>query len=114
MVKILDGIRARGGSGFYFFEPAQPAELRDKVYRIGDRIKAGEKIPSPKKIFFGLIRSCPECGQRVKRQVFREVVVPVGGVTTYAFYECSCGWSWGTILKMWLMISGKLQRPYPW
>lgn len=115
---ILDGIEAKGGNGTYTFEPYQPPKLKEKVFAVRDRIiKAGEKMlpPKTKKIILGLkYECCPQCGHRVKKQIFREVVVPFGGVTTYAFYECPCGWQYATIVKMWSMLSGEIPGPYPW
>ncbi len=114
MPKILDEVKAKGGGGTYVFQPNQPPELAEKVFAIKDRIKAGEKISPPKKGILGLKHGCPQCGHEVKRQIFEQVVVPFGGVTTYAFYECPCGWQYATIVKMWSMLSGKIPGPYSW
>jgi len=88
--KMLGEIKAKKiGEGFYSFQLNQPPELAEKVHSVGARIKAGEKITPPNKKLLGLWYVCPQCGQRVKRQIFRQVMITVGGVTTFAYYECA-------------------------
>jgi len=114
--KMLGEIKAKKiGEGFYSFQLNQPPELAEKVHSVGARIKAGEKITPPNKKLLGLWYVCPQCGQRVKRQIFRQVMITVGGVTTFAYYECACGWQYATTIRMYSMFSGRvLPPPYPW
>jgi len=73
-------------------------EKQEKVCQIMKR-REEEKIPPPKKIFFGLGYKCPNCGQRIEEQKIGFGSIGSPSILFFTLFECPCGYQYARPLR---------------